>query len=45
MTEEVQAILQMTAEKKGCKVSDLQWKRDKWGNIHVRLREKGKHNG
>lgn len=33
---EVNAILRMTAEKKHCNVSDLQWKKDKQGNIHVR---------
>lgn len=36
--DEVNAILKMTAEKKGCKVSDLQWRRDKYGNIHIRKR-------
>lgn len=33
---EVNAILKMTAKKKGCKVSDLQWRRDEHGNIHIR---------
>ena len=37
---EVNAILKMNAEKLDCKVSDLQWKRDKGGNIHVRIKEK-----
>lgn len=36
--DEVNAILRMTARNKGCKVSDLQWKRDKYGNIHIRMR-------
>ena len=35
---EVNALLKMTADKKGCKVSDLEWKRDKYGNIHIRRR-------
>ena len=35
---EVNAILRMVAEKKGCKVSDLEWKRDKYGAIHIRRR-------
>ena len=34
--DEVNAILRMNAEKLDCKVSDLQWKRDKGGHIHVR---------
>lgn len=36
--DEVNAILRMTAGKKGCKVSDLQWRRDKYGAIHIRKR-------
>ena len=36
---EVNALLKMTAEKKSCKVSDLEWKRDKYGNIHIRRKE------
>ena len=37
--DEVNAILKMTAERKSCKVSDLQWKRDEYGNIHIRRRD------
>ena len=37
--DEVNAILKMTAEKKGCSVSDLQWRRDKYGAIHIRRKE------
>lgn len=36
---EVNAILRMTAGKWGCKVSDLQWRKDKFGAIHVRRRQ------
>ncbi len=36
--DEVNAILRMTAERKCCKVSDLEWKRDKYGNIHIRMK-------
>lgn len=36
---EVNAILRMTAEKRGCKVSDLEWKKDKYGAIHIRRRQ------
>ncbi len=36
---DIQAILERTAKDKGCKVSDLQWRRDKGGNIHVRKRD------
>lgn len=36
---EVNAILRMTAEKKGCKVEDLQWRKDKYGAIHVRRKK------
>ena len=35
---EVQVILKRTAKEKGCMVEELQWKRDKHGNIHVRKR-------
>ncbi len=39
MTEpDIQLLLKQTAERKGCKVEDLQWKHDKYGNVHVRLR-------
>ena len=34
--DEVNAILRMNATKLDCKVSDLQWRRDKDGHIHVR---------
>lgn len=37
---EVTAILEMNAEEKGCKVSDLQWKCDKYGHIHTRVRKR-----
>ena len=37
--DEVNAILRMVAEKRGCKVSDLQWRRDKYGYIHIRKRK------
>ena len=36
---EVNAILAVNAKNKNCKVSDLQWKRDKYGNIHIRRRD------
>lgn len=36
---EVNAILRMVAEKKGCKVSDLEWRKDRFGAIHVRKRD------
>lgn len=36
--DEVNALLKMTAQKRGCKVSDLEWKRDKFGAIHIRRR-------
>ncbi len=36
---EVNAILKMVAGNKGCKVSDLEWKRDKYGNIHIRQKK------
>lgn len=36
---EVNAILGDAAEKKKCKVSDLEWKRDKFGAIHVRRKK------
>ncbi len=39
--DEVNAILRMVAEKRGCKVSDLQWRKDKYGAIHVRTRKDG----
>ena len=35
---EINALMKMTAEKKGCKVSDLQWKRDEFGHIYIRRR-------
>lgn len=35
---EVNAILRHAAEKKHCKVSDLEWRRDKFGAIHVRMK-------
>ncbi len=35
----VEVILKMTAEKKKCRVEDLQWKRGKGGEIHVRRRD------
>lgn len=34
--DEVNAILRMTAEKRDCKVSDLEWRKDKYGAIHIR---------
>lgn len=37
--DEVNAILRMDARNLGCKVSDLQWKRDRFGAIHVRKRK------
>lgn len=37
----VNEILQMTAKKKHCKVEDLQWKADRHGNIHTRIRKNG----
>lgn len=37
--DEVNAILRMVAEKKYCKVSDLEWKRDKYGAIHIRRKD------
>ena len=37
-----QAILEMTAERKGCKVGDLESKLDKYGNVHVRRKNAGK---
>lgn len=37
--DEVNAILRMDARDLGCKVSDLQWKRDEFGAIHVRKRK------
>ena len=37
--DEVNAILRMTAKKKGCKVSDLEWKKDKYGAIHIRRKD------
>ena len=37
--DEVNAILKMTAEKKGCSVSDLQWRRDKYGAIHIKRKD------
>ena len=40
---EAEAILEMTARRKGCKVEDLQYKRDKYGNIHVRRRNAETH--
>ncbi len=40
---EAEAIVKMTAENKGCEVSDLQWKRDRYGNIHVRRRNADTH--
>lgn len=40
--DEVNAILRMVAERKGCKVSDLQWRKDKYGAIHIRLRNQKK---
>ena len=36
--DEVNAILKYQADRKGCKVTDLEWKRDKFGNIHTRLK-------
>lgn len=36
---EVNAILKMAAKKKGCKVSDLQWRRDRFGAIRVRKKD------
>lgn len=36
--DEVNAILRMVAKKRGCEVSDLQWRKDKYGAIHVRRR-------
>lgn len=41
---EVNAILKMTAERLGCKMSDLQWKRDKGGHIHIRRCKHGETN-
>lgn len=41
---EINAILKMTAEKKHCKVSDLQWRRDRFGAIHVRKRKDASKN-
>ena len=34
--DEVNAILKFHADKMECKVSDLQWKRDAGGHIHIR---------
>ena len=36
---EVNAILRMVAEKRKCKVSDLEWRKDKFGAIHVRRKK------
>lgn len=36
---EVNAILRDAAEKKHCKVSDLEWRKDRYGAIHVRKRK------
>lgn len=36
---EVNAILRHAAEKKHCKVSDLEWRKDRFRAIHVRLRK------
>ena len=36
---EVNEILRYTAEKKKCNVSDLQWKVDGGGNIHIRRKQ------
>lgn len=37
--DEINALLRHTAKRKGCKVSDLEWKRGKkFGEIHIRLR-------
>jgi hypothetical protein len=33
---EVNELLKYTAERKSCKVKDLQWKVDKGGHIHIR---------
>lgn len=33
---EINAILKYHADKMGCKVSDLQWRRDRGGAIHIR---------
>lgn len=33
---EVNAVLKMTADNMGCKVSDLQYKIDRGGHIHIR---------
>lgn len=35
----VNSILRYHAEKKHCKVSDLQWRKDRFGAIHVRRRQ------
>lgn len=37
--DEINAILRMTAEKWGCKVSDLEWRKDRFGAIHVRRKK------
>ncbi len=37
--DEVNAILRMTADKRKCKVSDLEWKKDKYGAIHIRRKD------
>lgn len=37
--DEINAILKMTAVKMGCKVSDLEWRKDKFGAIHVRRKK------
>lgn len=38
---EVNALLKMVAKKKKCKVSDLEWRRDKFGAIHIRKKKDG----
>jgi cobalamin-dependent methionine synthase I len=42
--DEINAILRMTAEKEHCKVSDLQWRKDRFGAIHVRKRKDANKN-
>ena len=42
--DEVNAILKMNAEKLGCEVSDLEWRRGKGGEIHVRIKKERKNN-
>ncbi len=37
--DEVNALLKMVAKKRNCEVSDLEWRRDKFGAIHIRKKK------